>query len=98
LKFNNIIILKNVLLGQQDSYPMWKVFCNERPLYRGRLDSIVTPGEPAGHVHKVMGGNHFSAGVKNQSPLELFEVTKSADCTTCSIHTVDNSNYWHPEL
>lgn len=45
-----------------------------------------------------MGGNRFSAGVKGQSELELYEVTKSASCTTCSIHTVDNSNYWHPEL
>ncbi|CAF0977444.1 unnamed protein product [Adineta steineri] len=87
-----------VCFGQQESYPMWKVFCSGRPLYRGRLDSIVTPGSPAGHVHKVMGGSHFSAGVKGQSPQELFDVTKSADCTTCSIHTVDNSNYWHPEL
>ncbi|CAF0997440.1 unnamed protein product [Didymodactylos carnosus] len=87
-----------VCLGQEKSYPMWKVFCSGRPLYRGRLDSIVTPGEPAGHVHKVVGGNHFSAGVRGQSNLELYEVTKSADCTTCSIHTVDNSNYWHPEL
>lgn len=77
---------------------MWKVFCSGVPLYRGRLDSIVTPGAPAGHVHKVMGGNHFSAGVKGQSALDLYEVTKSATCTTCSIHTIDNSNYWHPEL
>ncbi|CAF2122006.1 unnamed protein product [Rotaria magnacalcarata] len=80
------------------TYPMWKVFCSGVPLYRGRVDSIVTPGTVAGHVHKVMGGNHFSAGVKDQSELELYEVTKSASCTTCSIHTVDNSNYWHPDL
>ncbi len=45
-----------------------------------------------------MGGNHFSAGVKDQSPLDLYTVTKSATCTSCSIATVDNSNYWHPDL
>ena len=77
---------------------MWKVFCSRTPIYRGRVDSIVTPGEVSGHVHKVMGGSHFSAGVKGQSPLEAYEITKAAGCTTCSIHTIDNSNYWHPDL
>jgi len=77
---------------------LWKVFCSGIPLYRGRVDSIVTPGATARHIHKVMGGNHFSAGIKDQSPLDLYEVTRSASCTTCSIHTVDNSNYWHPDL
>lgn len=91
------IVAVSVCNGQ-DSYPLWKVFCSGVPLYRGRLDSIVTPGAAAGHVHKVAGGNHFSAGVLGQSDQELYEVTKAATCTTCSIHTVDNSNYWHPEL
>ncbi len=85
-------------LGEETTYPLWKVFCSGVPLYRGRLDSIVTPGIAAGHVHKVMGGSHFSAGVQGQSDLDLYAVTKSANCTTCSIQTADNSNYWHPEL
>ena len=80
------------------TYPLWKVFCSGVPLYRGRLDSIITPGDPGAHIHKVAGGNHFSAGVKDQTPLELYEVTREANCTTCSIHTVDLSNYWHPDL
>ena len=77
---------------------VWNVRCGRTPIFRGRLDSIVNPGTVSGHVHRVMGGNHFSAGVQGQSELELYEVTKSASCTTCSIHTVDNSNYWHPDL
>jgi hypothetical protein len=89
--------LKIFLQGQESSQ-LWKVFCSGVSLYRGRVDSLVTPAEAAGHVHKVMGGNHFSPEVKGQSELELYEITKSASCTTCSIHTVDNSNYWHPEL
>ncbi|CAF3711683.1 unnamed protein product [Rotaria sp. Silwood1] len=58
--------------SQAKTYPLWKVFCSGVPLYRGRVDSIVTPGTISGHVHKVMGGNHFSAGVKDQSELELY--------------------------
>ena len=29
-----------ICLGQ-DSYPLWKVFCSDVPLYGGRLDSLI---------------------------------------------------------
>ena len=63
--------------GDAKSYPLWKVFCSGVPLYRGRLESMVTPGPVAGHVHKVMGGNRFSEGVKNQPELDLYDMLHS---------------------
>lgn len=78
--------------------PIWKVFCNGGPIYRGRIDPIVTPGEAAGHVHKVFGGNKFSEFKKGQSPIDVYTELKSSACTSCTISKVDNSNYWHPEM
>eukprot|EP01117_Protostelium_nocturnum_P001963 TRINITY_DN12618_c0_g1_i1.p1 TRINITY_DN12618_c0_g1~~TRINITY_DN12618_c0_g1_i1.p1 ORF type:complete len:582 (-),score=180.01 TRINITY_DN12618_c0_g1_i1:250-1995(-) len=94
----SLLLLISPLAQAIPMSPLWKVFCQGVPVYRGRIDSIVNPGALSSHVHKVAGGNHFSAAVLNQSPEEMFNVTYSASCTTCSIHTVDNSNYWHPEL
>jgi len=78
--------------------PIWKVFCDSRPVFQGRADSIVNPGTYSGHVHKVFGGNHFSASTTSRTPAQSFSVTKSASCTTCSIKTVDNTNYWTSDL
>ena len=94
----NRTCITHMLLGLADTGLIWKVHCSGIPVYRGRLDTVVNRGTVSSHVHKVMGGNHFSAGTKDQSELELYEITKSASCTTCSIHTIDNSNYWHPDL
>lgn len=78
--------------------PFWKVFCSGQPLFRGRLDPIVQPGMASGHVHKVSGSNHFSACNASQSPMDVYKDVFSSTCTTCSIRTVDNSQYWHPDL
>jgi hypothetical protein len=87
-----------VLLVSVQADPLWKVFCSGKPLFRGRLDPLVQPGVVGYHVHKVAGSNKFSAGSLNQSPLDVYKTIFSSSCTTCSIKTVDNSQYWHPEL
>jgi len=50
------------------------------------------------HVHRVSGSNKFSAENASMSPMDIYKDIFSSPCTTCSIKTVDNSQYWHPEL
>jgi len=50
------------------------------------------------HVHKVSGSNRFTACSASQSPLDVYKQITSSNCTTCSIRTVDNSQYWTPDL
>lgn len=83
---------------QDNDSPIWKVFCNDGAIFRGRLDSIVAPGTYSGHVHKVFGGSNFSPSHPDRTPIQEFQITKNAPCTTCSIKEVDNSNYWTPDL
>jgi len=76
--------------------PIWKVFCT--PIYHGRVDSLVDPGNYSGHIHKVFGGNHFSASTPTRTPLENYAVTRLSSCSSCSLSVVDNSNYWTSDL
>ncbi|KAI5856165.1 hypothetical protein GGS23DRAFT_438939 [Durotheca rogersii] len=57
-----------------------------------RLDPLVEPGaNPSAHLHQVVGGNAFKASI------ERTDVSKLADCTTCSF-SEDLSNYWTANL
>jgi len=78
--------------------PLIKVFCAGGPLFRGRLDSIVSPGVVSGHVHKVAGASNFGPAQTSQTPLQVYNDLRASPCTTCSIPKVDLSAYWHPEL
>ena len=40
-------------------------------MYRGRVDSIVSPGAVSGHVHKVSGGSNFGPAGSTQTPLQV---------------------------
>lgn len=95
-----IVVLLLVLLFSHEgaANPLFKVFCSGTPLFRGRLDSIVSPGQISGHVHKVAGGNGFGPATASQTPQQVFNDMRASTCTTCSIKTVDLSAYWHPEL
>ena len=61
-----------------------------KQLTQGRMDPIVFPGKPSGHVHTVMGGSGFS----------LSSTGKDLQNSKCSNAMVkgDNSNYWFPSL
>jgi len=76
--------------------PIWKVFCT--PIYHGRVDSLVDPGNYSGHIHKVFGANHFSASLPTRTPLEVYEVNRKAPCTSCSLSEIDLSQYWTTDL
>jgi len=65
-------------------------FYGDGTLVTGRMDPIVNPGGPAGHVHAVMGGNAFSLNMPGNA------ATK-ATCTNSRIKN-DKSNYWTPSL
>ena len=67
----------------------WRMGCGGT-LLEGRLDSIVSPGQVAGHTHVILGGNGFSASMDYAS-------TQASTCTSCSIDG-DFSNYWAPKL
>jgi len=78
--------------------PLIKVFCSGTPLYRGRVDSLIAPGNYSGHVHKVAGGSNFGPALASQTPIQVYNDMLQSACTTCSIGTVDLSAYWHPDL
>ena len=61
-----------------------------KPIVVERADPIVSPGEPASHLHSIMGGDAFD--------LELdYAKTQTSTCTTCAV-SKDLSNYWIPTV
>jgi Domain of unknown function (DUF1996) len=65
-------------------------FYGRGPLVMGRMDPIVTPGGPSGHVHAVQGGNAFALTMTDDQAL-------SSTCTSSLVKN-DKSNYWTPSL
>jgi hypothetical protein len=63
---------------------------NCQPLTIQRSDPIVSPGIASGHVHAVTGGTAFQRTMSATT-------AKNAKTTTCD-KTMDNSNYWIPQL
>jgi len=92
------LVLAQLQYPRDNDSPIWKVFCDSQAIFRGRVDSIVNPGTFSTHVHKVFGGSNFSPTRPERTPLQNYAITKGASCTTCSIKTVDNTNYWTPDL
>eukprot|EP01111_Echinosteliopsis_oligospora_P002287 TRINITY_DN1335_c0_g2_i1.p1 TRINITY_DN1335_c0_g2~~TRINITY_DN1335_c0_g2_i1.p1 ORF type:complete len:616 (-),score=180.05 TRINITY_DN1335_c0_g2_i1:6-1853(-) len=85
------------ILSSAMADPLWKVFCQGTPLYRGQADPIVNPGALAQHSHKVFGGSAFDYGDSSLTPQQYYDQIFASKCTTCSI-TIDNSVYWVPDL
>ncbi|KAJ5692012.1 hypothetical protein N7462_001435 [Penicillium macrosclerotiorum] len=56
----------------------------------GRMDPIIDPGMPSGHVHAIEGGNKFNLTMGDEDLL-------SSTCTSASVDA-DKSNYWTPAL
>ncbi|TVY62784.1 WSC domain-containing protein [Lachnellula suecica] len=65
-------------------------FYGQGPLTMGRMDPIVSPGGPSGHVHAIQGGNGFALDMQNLQALD-------SSCTS-SLVKADRSNYWTPAL
>lgn len=65
-------------------------FYGKGPLVEGRMDPIVSPGEPSGHVHSVQGGNNFALNMTDTQALD-------STCTSSLVKN-DKSNYWTPKL
>ncbi|RCI16640.1 hypothetical protein L249_2572 [Ophiocordyceps polyrhachis-furcata BCC 54312] len=63
---------------------------NCKPLTIQRADPILFPGLISPHVHSVVGGTAFALAETN-------EQARAANATTCD-KTLDNSNYWQPQL
>ncbi|THZ01447.1 WSC-domain-containing protein [Aureobasidium pullulans] len=55
-----------------------------------RADPIVSPGQVAGHVHTISGGNGFKFEMD-------YADARASDCSSCPIKQ-DLSNYWTPAL
>ncbi|KAF8863956.1 WSC-domain-containing protein [Acephala macrosclerotiorum] len=66
-------------------------FYGKGPLMMGRVDPIVSPGGPSGHVHAIQGGNAFGVTMTD---------TQALDQSTCTSSLIknDKSNYWTPSL
>lgn len=65
-------------------------FYGQGPLTEGRMDPIVDPGKPAGHVHAIQGGSNFNLTMGNEDLMD-------SSCTS-SLVDADKSNYWTPSL
>lgn len=55
-----------------------------------RADPIVSPGEVAGHVHTISGGNGFGFSM-------TYDQARASTCSSCLVKA-DLSNYWTPKL
>ncbi|QSZ29784.1 hypothetical protein DSL72_004301 [Monilinia vaccinii-corymbosi] len=66
-------------------------FYGQGPLLTARVDPIVNPGKPAGHVHTIQGGSAFAMTMEDNTALN------DSNCTS-SIVKNDKSNYWTPSL
>lgn len=66
-------------------------FYGDGALMEGRVDPIVNPGVPSGHVHTIQGGNAFAMNMSENQALE------QSTCTSSLIKN-DKSNYWTPKL
>ncbi|KAI5297576.1 hypothetical protein KEM55_004506 [Ascosphaera atra] len=67
----------------------WRLPCRGRSGV-ARIDPIVDPGKPAGHVHSL----HGSGGLNFNSDRDEL---RAANCTSCAV-TQDKSAYWVPSL
>jgi hypothetical protein len=65
-------------------------FYGKGPLVTARMDPIVSPGVPSGHVHAVQGGNAFALSMTEDQAL-------TSTCTSSLVKN-DKSNYWTPSL
>ena len=65
-------------------------FYGKGPLMMGRVDPIVSPGGPSGHVHAIQGGNAFGITMTDTQAL-------GSTCTSSLVKN-DKSNYWTPSL
>lgn len=61
-----------------------------KDLTSGRMDPIVNPGQPSGHVHLIQGGNAFALDMDDDTAYK-------STCTSAMINN-DLSNYWTPTL
>jgi hypothetical protein len=52
-------------------------FYGNGPLVMGRMDPIVSPGGPSGHVHAVQGGNAFALTMTDEQLLNSTVGTES---------------------
>jgi len=93
-----VLALLGVVVNADDnSSPFFKVFCEDTPLVRCRVDPIVQPGMVSNHVHKVFGGSAFDASSPMDSNMAQYNRQLNSKCTTCSI-TQDLSAYWVADL
>lgn len=67
----------------------WRMMCPSRVVQQ-RADPIMSPGEVAGHVHTISGGNGFKFEMN-------YDDARNSDCSSCPIKQ-DLSNYWTPKL
>lgn len=82
-------------------YPDHNILMNNVPMFVGRTDPIVNPGEVSSHVHTVLGASNFRCtwGKGSLTPAFINQpaVQQEAACTSVSV-VDDKSNYWHPTM
>ncbi|KAL6790154.1 COOH terminal WSC domain-containing protein [Trichoderma sp. SZMC 28013] len=85
-----IAAMAGVAAAAKDSRTFAVLHFINKGLVTTRVDPIVNPGVPAGHVHNVLGGSNFGFSSTGE------ELLKS-NCSTALVKG-DYSNYWYPSL
>ncbi|KAN0140552.1 protein of unknown function (DUF1996) domain containing protein [Lactarius tabidus] len=84
-----VTLLALGLLFVPSSHAFFRLGCS-KPVLNARVDPIISPGRPSGHMHTMMGSSGISY---NSTYDDLF----NANCTTCMVKH-DKSVYWIPGL
>ncbi|KAF9876986.1 hypothetical protein CkaCkLH20_05252 [Colletotrichum karsti] len=87
MKTRNVFVAAAGFFATADAF--WRMECQGR-VGLARVDPLMSPGEPATHVHAIHGSNGIS-------PSATFSDLVAADCTSCRVKE-DKSAYWTPAL
>jgi Domain of unknown function (DUF1996) len=106
--YNMILSLFAAALLAPSVIAFWRLPC-AKPVLNARVDPIIDPGGPSGHLHTIMGSNGKRAArvTKEKSHADLmllaigysttFGDLRSCQCSTCQVKD-DKSAYWIPQL
>ncbi|KAN0140551.1 protein of unknown function (DUF1996) domain containing protein [Lactarius tabidus] len=84
-----VTLLALGLLFVPSSHAFFRLPCAQ-PVLNARVDPIVSPGKPSGHMHSIMGSG--AIGIDT-----TFDDLINSNCTTCMVKD-DKSAYWVPGL
>jgi hypothetical protein len=81
-------LVGSALAGRDGAFAVMRF--NGKETCRGRMDPIVSPGQPSQHMHSVFGGSKFGLNANGQK-------LSQSKCTSAKVKG-DKSAYWMPTV